>query len=173
MHLKKRLISEIITVTQVTYLHLIKSGPLSSPIYLVRSPRRWSVKPCMAGKPPPPSSQPTLQEWTVYLDWFCPVKHSPNPQTTSSTWPILLFWGITEPFVLWDKMIESGGLIRLLIEVLMSWSQHVSLSRRESSKARKLPISPLKRWQFSWLEHSGLPHSARMQNVEKFHCVPK
>ena len=50
--------------------------------------------------PPPLSSQPTPQEWTVYLHWFCPVKHSPYPQT-SSTWPEVsqspLFWGTRWP----------------------------------------------------------------------------
>ena len=91
----------------------------------------------MTGKAQPPlSSQPTPQEWTVYLHWFCPVKHSPNPQTTSSTRPILLFWGITEPFVFWDEMTKSGGLVRLLT----SRSQHLSLSRLESFKVGKYQL---------------------------------
>ena len=64
--------------------------------------------------PPPLSSQPTPQEWTVYLHWFCPLKHLRNPQTTSFTRPILLLWGITEPFVLGDEMPKSGGLVRFL-----------------------------------------------------------
>ena len=38
----------------------------------------------MAGEAPPLSSQPTPQEWTVYLHWFCPVKHTPNPRTSST-----------------------------------------------------------------------------------------
>ena len=144
-------------------------GHIGSSETLVRSPRRWSVNPCMTGKPPPLTSQPTPQDWTIYLHWFCPVKHSLNPQRTSSTRPILLFWGITEPFVLWDKMTKSGGLVRLLT----SRSQRISLSHLESCKIVKLPIFQFKPWQFSWLERPGLPHSAKMQNVETFHCLQK
>ena len=91
------------------------------------------------------SSQLTPQEWTVYLHWFCTVKHLPNPQTTSSTQPILLFQGITEPFVLGGEMTEPGGLVRRL----MSRSQHVSLSRLELLEVTKGTIVPFNPSAFS------------------------
>ena len=125
---------------------------------LVRSPRRWSVRPCMAGKAPALSSQPTPQEWTVNLHWFCPVKHSPNPQTSSSNRHILLFWGITEPFVLRDEMTESGGLERLLA----LRSQHVSLSHLELLEVTKDMIVQFDPSAFSPIERLPLPLSARI-----------
>ena len=126
---------------------------------LVRSPKRWSVKPCMAGKDPPPLSwQPTPQEWTGYLHWFCPVKHLPNPQTTRFTRPVLLFRGITEPLVLGDEMTESSGLVRLLT----SRNQHVSLSHLESSEVTKGTIVPFDPSAFSAIERLPLPLSARI-----------
>ena len=73
------------------------------------------------------------------------------------------------PFVLWDKMTECGGLVSLLA----SRNQHVSLSHLELCKVGKWSIIPFKPWQFSWLERLGLPITARLQNVETFHCLPK
>ena len=53
---------------------------------------------------------------------FCPVKHLWNPQTTSYTWPVLVCCGVTERFVLWDEMTESGGLIKKpTCFIVMSW----------------------------------------------------
>ena len=139
-------------------MHLL-IGQVGHAETLVRSPRRWYVKPCMAGKAPPPlSSQPTPQELTIYLHWFCPVKHLPNSQTTSSTRPILLFWGITEPFVLGDEMTKSGGLVRLL----MSRSQHVSLSRIELLEVMKDMIVPFDPSAFFAIERLPLQISARI-----------
>ena len=113
--------------------------------------------------PPPLSSQPSKQEWIVYLHWFCPVKYSPNPQMTRSIWPILLFWGITEPSVLGDEMTKSGGLVRLL----MSRSQHISLSRLESLEVTKGTIVPCYLSAFSAIERLPLPLSVRMQKKTK------
>ena len=122
----------------------------------MRSPRRWYIKPCMDGVRTALSSQPTQQEWTVYLHWFCPVKYTANPQTTSFTRSLLLFWGITEPFVLWDKMTKGCRLFRLL------------RSRLESCKVGKLPSSPFKPWRFFFIRTSRsamLCQDAKCRNI--------
>ena len=72
-----------------------------------------------------------------------------------------LAWGITDPFVLGDKMTESGGLVRL--PALRS--HHVSLSRLESSEVTKGTIVPFDPSAFSAIEGLALPLS--------FHCLPK
>ena len=66
-------------------------------------------------------------------------------------------------------MMESGGLVRLLT----SRSQHVSLSRLETSEVTKGTIVPFDPSAFSAIEGLPLPLSARMQNIKTFHCLPK
>ena len=58
-------------------------------------------------------------------------------------------------------MTESGGLVRLL----PSRSQHVSLSRLESSEVTKGTIVPFNQSAFFAIERLRLPLSARMQNI--------
>ena len=96
---------------------------------LVRSPRRWSVKPCMADEAPPTFLTAHSGVDCIFtLVLLCETFAESSDQLHSA-------WGITEPFVLGDKMTKSGGLVRLLT----SRSHHVSWSRLESLVA------------FSWL----------------------
>jgi hypothetical protein len=71
--------------------------------------------------------------------------------------------GITEPFVLGDKMTESGGLVRLL----KSRSQHISWSRLELLEVTKGTIVPFDPSSFSAIEGLPLPLSARMKRNKK------
>ena len=132
---------------------------------LVRSPRRWSVKPCMVGEAPPPflTAHSTGVGCIFTLVLPCEtLAESSDDQLHSA-------WGITEPFVLGDEMTESGGLVRLLT----SRSQHVSWARLGSSEVTKGTIVPFDPSAFSATGHLSLPLSARMQNNKTFHFLPK
>ena len=67
-------------------------------------------------------------------------------------------------------MVESGGLVRLLT----SRSQHISLSRLESSEVAKVTIVPFDLFAFFAIVGLPLPLSARMKNIKikKIHCLP-
>ena len=103
-------------------MHLL-IGHIGHAETLVRSPRRWSVKPCMAGKHPPP----LLTAHSTGVDCIFTLVLPCETFAESSDDQLHSAWGITEPFVLGDEMTESGGLVRLPT----SRSQHVSLSRLE------------------------------------------
>ena len=84
--------------------------------------------------------------------------HSTPLHSTSSTLSILLFWGITEPFLLGDEMTKYGGVVRLIT----SRSQDVSLSRLESSEVTKGTIVPFDPCAFSATERLPLALSTRI-----------
>ena len=132
---------------------------------LVRSPRRWSVKPCMVGEAPPPFLTAHSTGVVCIFTFVLTCETFAN----SSDKQVHLVWGITEPFVLGDEMTESGGLVRLLT----SKSQHVSWARLGSSEVTKGTIVPFDPSAFSATEHLSLPLSARMQNNKTIHCLPK
>ena len=138
-------------------MHLL-IGHIGHAETLVTSPRRWSVKPCMAGEAPPPFLTAHSTGVVCISTLVRPCERFAN----SSDKQVHSVWGITEPFVLGDEMTESNGLVRLLT----SRSQHVS----EQTKGMIVPFDPSA---FSAIEHLPLPFSAGMKNNKTFHCLPK
>ena len=74
----------------------------------------------------------------------------------------VVFWGITEPFVLRDKTTKSSGLFKLLT----SRSQQLSLSRLELLEVTKGTIVPFNPSAFSAVECLPLPlHYAKKDEL--------
>ena len=119
--LEGKLLGEKLCQTKV---HLL-IGYIEHAEILVRSPRRWSVKPCMAGKAPP-----FLRAHSRVVDYIFRLVLPCETFAESSDDKQHSAWGITEPFILGDEMSEFGGLVRLLLQEANTFHGHV-LNRRK------------------------------------------
>ena len=127
---------------------------------LVRSPRRWSVKPCMAGEPPPFPHSP-LHRSGLYI------------YIGSALWNIGQILRKTASLcVRYHRALCLGRrddrIRRISQASLTSRSQHVSWSCLESSEVTKGTILPFDPSAFSAIELQPLPLSARMQKKKWF-----